>query len=45
MREKEFYEAPEVETIITIREVVMLAGSGANKADFEYDDENDLGNI
>ena len=45
MKEKVTYCAPEVECIVTIREIVMLAGSGTNRADNDYDDENDLGEI
>ena len=45
MKEKETYSAPEVECIVIIREMVMLTGSGTNRSDNGYDDENDLGEI
>lgn len=45
MKEKETYSAPEVECIVTVREMVILAGSGTNRSDNGYDDGNDLGEI
>lgn len=46
MKKKLFYEAPEVECILLIKESVMLNDSQFNnKSDDGYDSDNDLGTI
>ncbi len=46
MEKKFIYEAPEMESIILIKEAVMQNTSdGINSADKDYDSNNDLGGL
>ncbi|MBQ6179551.1 MAG: hypothetical protein IJK32_08550 [Bacteroidales bacterium] len=46
MKTKEIYNAPEMESILLIKEAVMLDSSdGINSANNGYDNDNDMGEI
>lgn len=46
MKTKELYKTPEMESIILVKEAVMLdASDGINSADKDYDSNNDLGGL
>lgn len=46
MEKKETYKAPEMRSVVLIKEGVMqLASNGINSADRNYDSDNDLGGL